>query len=317
MSNQQHFVLGIDAGATKTAAAIGNDKHIIGKGRSGPANIHINSSKDIKKHIQLAIRQALKNKNIPSRVKFSHVVVGMAGIDSASDQQKAEAIVLKALQRRILQSTDIEIINDIKIVRRSGSDKKFGIAIISGTGSHGYGVSQTGKESYVGGLEYIMADEGSGYEIGLKGLKAATKSADGRTKPTNLQSAILKHFQQTNIRNLVPIIYAKSLSKSDIAKISFIVEDAAGKNDWRAKQILQEAIDELLLNVETLSTKLDLKKSEFDLVVAGGSFKMAKYPFLKKFKTGVKKIAPHANVISPDVPPVWGAVLLAQDKLKK
>jgi len=53
-----------------------------------------------------------------------------------------------------------------------GSDSKNGIMIICGTGSNCFGVNEEGKEAKVNGWDYILGDEGSGYEIGIKALGA-------------------------------------------------------------------------------------------------------------------------------------------------
>lgn len=304
-------VLGIDAGATKTAAAIGDMTRLLSVGKSGPGNLHTTKPDDLIKHLQQAVTEASNRASW-----FRSVVVGMAGVDSPHDQIKAERIVKKALAKWLRPHTHLSVVNDIHIVRRSGSEDPYGIALIAGTGSHCFGMNQHGDIAYAGGLEYLLADEGSGYEMGVKVLRAAVRSSDGRTKPTKLQQAVLQHFHIASVRALEPIVYhGQGLNKTKIAQLAKLVDNLAAKGDWRAKEILTESLNELVLHVAAIVQRLHLTKVPFDLVVAGGLFDIQATKFLQQFKHRVKRIAPHATVIKPQHPPVWGAVRLAQDQL--
>jgi N-acetylglucosamine kinase len=312
---QAQFVLGIDAGATKTAAAIGSTQKVYGTGKSGPGNLHTTKPDDIIKNIQAAIEQAAHHVKSTGKLQFQSVVVGMAGIDSPYDQLKAERIVKKALTPWLASRAQLEVCNDIHLVRRSGSDDPYGIAIIAGTGSHCFGLNHKGEMAHSGGLEMVLSDEGSGYDMGLKVLRSAIRSADGRIKPTKLQQAVLKQFKVASVRSLEPIVYhGHGLDKSKVAKLAKLVDDLA-TTDWRAKEIINETLEELVLMVSAVVQRLQMKRMPFDVVVAGGIFEISSVPFLKRFVANLKTVAPHATVIKPQHPPVWGAVRLASDRL--
>lgn len=312
---QAKLVLGIDSGATKTAAAVANMERVLGTGKAGPGNIHSAKAEAIIEHLQTAVKQAIAALPAHQPIQFAAVVVGMAGLDSPQDQFKCERIVKKALQPWINSKTHLDVVNDIHLVRRSGSDDPYGVALIAGTGSHCFGVHPNGDMAHAGGLEYLLSDEGSGYEMGVKVLRAAVRSSDGRCKPTKLQTAVLKYFHIASVRALEPIIYhGNGLNKTQIAKLAKLVDVCAKQGDWYAKQILSEAITALVLHVAAVVQRLNLKRVPFDLVVAGGLFEITATPFLQRFKRQVKLIAPHATILKPNRPPVWGAVRLAQDK---
>lgn len=297
-------ILGVDAGATKTAASTGTQV-----GYGGPGNLHTTKPDDLIAHLQEAVTKVV---NRP--VQFQSVVVGMAGVDSPHDQIRAERLVKKALAKWLRPRTRLTVVNDIHIVRRSGSDDPYGIALIAGTGSHCFGINHQGDVAYAGGLEYLLADEGSGYDMGVKVLRAAVRSADGRTKPTKLETAVLQHFKVKSIRSLEPIVYhGQRLDKSKIAKLAKLADQLA-KTDWRAKEIMTETIHELVLHVAAVVNRLHMTRLPFDLVVAGGIFEINAVPFFNTFRTKIKKIAPHCSVIKPTRPPVWGAVQLAKDQ---
>ncbi|MBI2415409.1 MAG: hypothetical protein HYV33_01965 [Candidatus Kerfeldbacteria bacterium] len=311
-----NYVVGIDAGATKTMAGVGLDTTVLGYGTAGPANIHVTIADLVVKHLAQAVAQAVKTCRLPATSRCVSLVVGMSGIDAPSDQMKGERLVRQALRTWLSRQAIVTVSNDIHIVRRSGSAQSYGISLIAGTGSHGFGINRSGDIAYTGGLEYILSDEGSAFDIGCKALRAAVRSADGRVKFTSLQTSLLKHFGASSVRGLVPIIYRPNkLDKAAIAALATLVEVEAARGDWYAKKIMEETLAELVLHVTVLLRKLRLRTTPVDIVVAGGLWSMKQWPLLQQFQQAIKRLAPKARVIIPSHPPVWGAVKLAQEQL--
>jgi N-acetylglucosamine kinase len=190
------------------------------------------------------------------------------------------------------------------------------VALIAGTGSHCFGINPSGDVAYAGGLEYVLSDEGSGYDIGLKVLRAAVRSADGRSQHTKLEEAVLQHYKVKSIRALEPIVYhSNQFGKTQIAQLAKLVDSAAATGDWRAQAILAETVTELVAHVRAVVQRLNLATEPFDLVVVGGIFEITAVPLFARFKRVIKTIAPRASLIQPNQPPVWGAIRLAQDQL--
>ena len=311
------LVLGIDSGATKTVAGVATRQKLLGLGKSGAGNLHTNSVETVTHNLTEAITKAMPAGNT-TRERFDHVVVGMTGIDSPQDQIKAERLLKKIVQPWSHARTSLTVVNDIHIVRRSGSNDPFGVALIAGTGTHCFGLSQTGDVAYAGGLGHILADEGSGYDIGLKVLRAAVRSADGRSRHTKLEEAVLQHYKIKSIRALEPVVYhSNQFGKTQIANLAKLVDNVAAQGDWRAREILAETIAELVAHVRAIVYRLHLEKTTFDIVVVGGLFEITAVPLFARFKRAIKTIAPQASVIKPTDPPVWGAIRLAQDELDR
>jgi len=315
---EQSLVLGIDAGGSKTAAAIGTAEKILGTGQAGAANIHTTPTTDIVAHLQTAVTVALQSAGIfRTTLHFSSIVVGMAGVDSPQDHIEAEQCVEQALKPWLTAKTTLRVVNDIHIVRRSGSNNPYGVALIAGTGSHAFGITQAGDIAYAGGLEHILSDEGSAYDMGIKVLRAAVQSADGRTQHSLLEDMILKKYHIKSIRSLEQIIYhGQKFDKSAIAQLAKLADAAAANDDWRAKEIITETLTALITLVQAVITRLHLHTTDFDIVIVGGIWHISSVPFLNRFTNAIKKIAPRATVIMPEHPPVWGAIRLAQDQLQ-
>jgi N-acetylglucosamine kinase-like BadF-type ATPase len=106
----------------------------------------------------------------------------LAGNESEEDTKIYKEIIFNDVIERYLDRNKIIICNDTRIGLAAESDSKNGIIIICGTGSNCFGINEEGKEAKVNGWYYILGDEGSGYEVGLKALKALMKAYDGRKK---------------------------------------------------------------------------------------------------------------------------------------
>lgn len=303
------YVLGIDAGATKTTAIIADEAgNILGKAFAGSASLQTNTEEEIKSSIQDAINSA-KEKAGKDIGQFSAASVGMAGTDTPELQKKAHSIMSSVVP--LSGSGDLVVVNDTKLVLPAGSDNNFGIAVISGTGSNFYGKNKEGEEAWAGGLGHILADEGSGYWIGLRVLRAAVRSADGRGEKTLLEDLVLGKFQVKTIRELAEKEHEK---KSVIAEVSLLADEAYRRGDDVAESIFNEAAHELALGINAVIERLGMEKDEFDIVAVGGTFN-SPYPFSKKIMEEVK--AKKAKFIICREDPAYGAVKIALKTINK
>lgn len=313
MKSTQKLILGIDGGGTKTEMVLANEQEkILARIITGPTNIHTVSKTDAIRALKKGKVELYKKAKISSSKKLHAVGAGFAGIDSHQDQLKANAIVAKSLGVLVPKNKYLHVVNDTIIGFWSGTTKGEGICVIGGTGSNAYAVNAKGKIAWAGGLDWKMADEGSGFEQGWKAMRAAAKSADGRGKKTILEKMILQHHGVKSIRDLLPIVYGrKEYGKHEFGKLALLVEKAAIKGDAVAKQIANESADELVLLGASVARQLTFsKQKQFDLVMIGGV--LQKDPIVnKRFKREFKKLYPKAVMIVPTVKPVMGAIRLA------
>ena len=220
MNKAKKFILGIDAGSTKTKVRITDDAgHILGEGLSGSGSVSTLDISTFKTNILQAVNQAQKNTN-HKIYKFDAFCFGGAGVDTPELKQKAESIL-----KEILVADKMLVANDTQLVLPACSAKNYGIVVIAGTGSNFYGRNKNGKEAYVGGLGGLLTDEGSGYWIGRVALRSVVRAGDGRGEKTLLTDLIFKKLSVKNTRELANVVYEKGFEeKSDVAALSQIVE---------------------------------------------------------------------------------------------
>lgn len=142
-----------------------------------------------------------------------------------------------------------------------------GIAIISGTGSIGYG--QNGAATArCGGRGHVFDDAGSAYAMGRDILAAVIRAHDGRAQATALSELLFEHCQTDDIAAITARYTDPHCPKSEIAALSTLIELAGG--DAAAQGIERRAAEELSLTALALARRLDLAAPSVALM--GGVF---------------------------------------------
>src|SRR2546423_1431280 len=77
-----------------------------------------------------------------------------------------------------------------------------------------------------GGWGHILGDEGSGYWIGRRALRAIVRQADGRSEPTVLTGRVLAHFGVQKAEDLIRAVYHHQLKPAEVAALAPHVQSA-------------------------------------------------------------------------------------------
>jgi N-acetylglucosamine kinase-like BadF-type ATPase len=301
------YVLGIDAGGTKTVCYLADSEgRIVGEGRGGGANLQAHGELEVEKVLHAVIDQAVGERAILP----SAVCLGVAGVDRPEDDCTVRAIV-----RRLGFRAHTLVVNDALIALTAGVGDAPGVVLISGTGSIAYGVSQAGVAARAGGWGFILGDEGSGYWIGRQALAAVVREADGRGPKTKLTPLVLEHFSLTRVDGLVREVYDRGLQRQAIAAIGLVVERARAAGDITAGEILNKAGEELTRAAASVITRLEMRGQAFGTVLAGGMFRVI--PWLADNVTDrLAEVAPRTSASTLMVEPAVGAVHLAVRELR-
>jgi len=306
----------VDGGGTKTTALIADIKgNHMAESESGSSNYKSVGVKSAKENINNAVISVIENLGLRNKHKliFKSTCFGLAGNDSNEDTKIYKEIIFNDVIEKYLDRNKIIICNDTRIGLAAGSDSKNGVMIICGTGSNCYGINELGREAKVNGWDYILGDEGSGYEIGIKALRALMRAYDGRGESTLLSKTVLEDLNIKNISELIKWAYSDYFLKVRVAAIAKTVCKTAEMGDKISKKILKEEADEAIISVKTVVDKLGLADKEFDLVFVGNVFKCEKYfksVLMRKLKSKFTKI----NFKSLTKKPVEGAIKLALRK---
>src|SRR4029434_9629124 len=89
------------------------------------------------------------------------------------------------------------------------------VLVLSGTGSCCFGRTRAGKTAKIGGWGHILGDKGSGYEIGLRALKAVVYYFDREREWSCLARRLLRALQLNEPNDLIG--WAQTAGKMEIA----------------------------------------------------------------------------------------------------
>jgi N-acetylglucosamine kinase-like BadF-type ATPase len=296
------YVVGVDGGQSSTLAVVASEEGVIlGVGRSGPAN-HISEPggpERRRRALTEAIDGALAMAGL-ARAAVTAACCGMTGSTALVTEILREALAVKLARAE----------RDVVTAWAGGTATQPGVVVISGTGSAAYGANAVGDAVEAGGWGYLMGDEGSGYDVGIQALRAATNAVDRSGPPTALVRAIPAHFGVADLWALHPRIYSGELGRPRIAEIATVVANAAHTGDGPALQILSGAAEALANLPIAVLERLGALDQPLPVAMTGGVFKAGE-PFVGPFQRAVTRRAPAAQVQLPLFPPIVGAVLLA------
>jgi N-acetylglucosamine kinase-like BadF-type ATPase len=296
------YVLGIDAGGTKTVCLLADDRGLIlSEGRGPGANLHAAGELAVEKVLHQVMEAALDGRTVAPDA----ICLGMSGVDRLD-----EANTVTAIMRRIGYRSRVLVVNDALIALVAGTRDAPGIVIISGTGSIVYGRNADGEAARAGGWGHMIGDEGSGYWIGRQALAAVMRAGDGRGPATQLRGDVLAHFEIEDMSRLPRIVYDRDEPRKSVAALGPIVDRAAAQGDAVAMRILETAADELVLAAHSVATRLEMRGDAFTFLLAGSVFRVV--PWLAAhLPRRLTEVAPRSSVQVLEEEPAVGAVWLA------
>lgn len=296
------YVLGIDAGGTKTVCLLADEQgNIVGEARAGGANLQAAGELEVEKVLHRVMEEALGSRAIVPAA----ICLGIAGVDRPDD-----SAIVSAIMRRIGYKARIVVVNDALVALEAGAPGQPGIVVISGTGSISYGRNAQGVAARAGGWGYVLGDEGSGYWIGRAALRAVLRQTDRRGPATILTGLVLEHFGVNVPQELIHQVYNRDLKPTAIGALATCVQSAFSNGDAVAVGILRGAARELESFALSVAHRLDLIGQAFVFVLAGGIFRAV--PWLEQeLERRLPAAAPASWVRRLDREPAIGAVALA------
>jgi N-acetylglucosamine kinase-like BadF-type ATPase len=337
-------VLAIDAGNSKTAAAlVAADGTLLASG-TGPGMPAMLSSETVRA-LEIAVRAAMRpvsgsaadpggpaaggSRAGRSRagpdlagdrpegwgpLLASHLVACVANADLPEDEQRLAGML--AAQG---WTETVEVANDTFAVLRAGlvdpGPGGWGVAVTCGAGINCVGVAPDGRTVRYLALGTISGDWGGGHGLGLAALGRAARAEDGRGQPTRLREAVAGHFGVPAVRDVIIGVHQGKITDTDLLGLAPVLLEVAGHGDEVARDLVRQQADEICVMATSAIRRLGLSTAAAVPVVLGGGLLTARDPLL----TGwiAERLAaevPGADLRIVDVPPMAGAALLGLDR---
>jgi N-acetylglucosamine kinase-like BadF-type ATPase len=308
MMMMMQLVIGIDGGGTKTEAiAIDLERNILLRLTGESTNPHAVTFPTALSNL-CTLLDALSSSPEVKGAQWKAIVLGLSGISTKEEQDTVYQYLQIYREERGLHF-DCSLQNDAQIALMATLGREEGIVAISGTGSIVFGLTPAAEQYRAGGWGHVLGDEGSGYDIGLRTLKAVTRSCDGILPPTRMTELLLQEYGFSAVSDLRSYIYKDSVHKSDIAKFAEIGVLACEQGDSAAFDLVTQSARDLAAAAIAV-----IGKNEWfafcDLVITGSIFKHSP-TYARTFYESVSAANPGIKLHASANPPAYGAALLA------
>ena len=189
MTEQLTGLVAVDAGGTSTRAVILDPAgHCLGYAVAGSGNPIAVGSETAAASVAESITKALEKADLPG-TRIRSVVLAMAGAGSP-------AVAAEVRARVAGSGLDVSLVfeSDLLATYFSGTQQVDGYAVISGTGAGAIRVERGRQVAVADGLGWLLGDEGSGFWIGHRVVRAALADLDGRGPATALTPLLLERL---------------------------------------------------------------------------------------------------------------------------
>lgn len=295
--------IGIDGGGSKTAfLAVAEDGRTAATYQTQGTDYHEVGVDTVCQRLTEgvnAVRTACEDDHVLG-ICFGMPTFGEGG---DSDHIAAEKV------RAALSPWPVHIVNDVEVGWAGSMALSPGVNIVAGTGSIAYGRDAHGSSARCGGWMEFFSDEGSGYWLGKRTLELFAKQSDGRIPKSYLYEFLKTELELVDDFALINLVRDKyAPSREQTASLQLVLERAVAGDD-SAIQLYQEAGRELAMIVNGVIGQLNFDGAPA-VSYSGGIFKSGDLIFTSFHQ----QLEREAHFVSPKLPPVKGAVLLAVEE---
>ncbi len=299
--------VGIDAGGSRTVAIAMRGGELLRPYRGAAANPILYGIERSARNIAEAIHAA------SSGEAPAAIAVGVAGAGQVATANE----LLAALALRFPGSR-IAVTDDAHIALRAAVVAGDGVAVIAGTGSIAY--AEIGEGRYrSGGYGYLLGDEGSGYAIGLAGLRSLLRSYEGRAPSDGLAEQIAKRIGASRQNDVLAFVYQSEAPVARVASLAPLVLQCANESDRVANRIVQNSaleLFEMLRALLRMAGWATTSGKELPLVLCGGLLtERSLLSYLLEMR--IANELPAVRIVRDATPPHFGALAEARALLEQ
>jgi N-acetylglucosamine kinase-like BadF-type ATPase len=231
--NSKHIILGIDGGGTHTRAVLSNGTRILSRSKGGSIK-------------RLRVGPETAEANLRSLLRDLFKIAGTRSVDAASAGVASASMpgvtdwITEVFREFGIQNS--EVVGDEVIALDAAFHGGPGILQIAGTGSNCIGRTASGERESAGGYSSVLGDEGSGYWIGLHGIRQALHAYD-RSEPSAILERVAECWGTSTLEELVNA--GNAVPGPDFSALAPIISSAAEHGDEVAKHVLLQAASDI------------------------------------------------------------------------
>jgi len=301
------YYLGADLGATKTHVLIATAAgEAVGFGQSGPGNHEVVGVDGFAYNLQKAVKKALDSAGIEIE-QIAGAGFGIAGYDWPSEYEMVSSVV-----GTLSIHAPLELVNDAVPGIAAAAHEGWGIAVVSGTGCNCWGWDRTHKRiGHVTGCGPDFGEAGGASEMVYKSIQQVAYEYTRRGPATLLTQM---YIQLTGTKDIEDLLSSLTINRELIdASAAPLIFKAADQGDAVASGIITWAGSELGELVNCVVRQLDFQSLAFDVVMLGSAFNGGDR-LIQPMSAKIHSLAPLANLVRFNNPPVIGGVVMGMEK---
>jgi len=315
---QQRLYAGVDGGATKTWAVVGDETgRLLGFGVGGPANYHVVGLEPALRSATTALAAAVavatgtppSSAAPPALSILTRVAFYLAGDDSREDHGTIGEALGRALPAGLARQWD----NDCWAALRGGTEKTWGAVCIGGSGTNSAAIGPDGRRAILRGLGWESGNPGGSSDIARQAMIQAFRMDEGMRSRTHLHGAILEALDLPDYDAVVREHAGGGLAFAYLimAVVTPLVFRLADEGDEAAQEVLIEMGRYMGEQTGAVLVRSGIEGLEADVVLAGSAYRGRSPLLIDSLTLSLHRFAPRARPRLPRHHPVVGAYLLA------
>lgn len=192
----------------------------------------------------------------PEGTNIRGACLAMSGIVDEASLEELARVAATSLADAGLADVELIVTNDVAplLLDRAGEL----VVVVCGTGTSFVARGPGGAMARASGREYLLSDEGGGFDIGLRGLRAVVRAADGRGPATSLTAAATKWAGSVDA--LAAALNGREDVKTFVASFAVKVLETAATGDGVACSIVRDAAAELAVGITAVAERAHLSR---------------------------------------------------------
>lgn len=297
------YILGIDQGGSKTAAAIMcEDGTIVGtavvKGVYFPKHGVSQATDRIEEAVNLAREQA--------GIEMKDIVITVAGITGV-DWPGDDKIMEDALRER-MKLERIVVCNDMVNALYTVAGISHGMVLGVGTGMNGAIMDETGRQFVYG--DYMEDSMQGGSALAVRAIRKVFDAEMGLCGSTALTGLFLEHAGVDTVDELLHVFMTKQGFFDEIRFLMPEILKIAAQGDKETRGMLEEFAERTVEFIFAGFRKMEIMPKQEKIVLAGSVVKGEDNYLTGQIHKKIKEREPEAQIVLAEYEPVVGACVM-------
>jgi N-acetylglucosamine kinase-like BadF-type ATPase len=303
---QTRYYLGVDVGGTKTHAMLADDDcRVVGFGEAGPGNHEGVGYPGLEAAMAQAVGQALLQAGIAPR-QIAGAGFGVGGYDWPSEREPT----LRSIAALGIDAP-LELVNDAMLGLIAGARQGWGIAVVAGTGCNCWGWDAEHRTAHMTGAGGWMGEAAGAGELVQEAVARISRFWSHRGPPTRLVEAFVA---STGARDLDDLIEGLVMQRYTLdTSAAPLVFQVAAAGDPMACEVITWAGEALADLANGVIRQLRFADQPFEVILVGSLYNGGDL-MIRPMRQAILRLAPHAELVKLEAPPVVGGVLLGMQQ---